>query len=346
MDISRNNYEIWAIDYLEGKLSTEQSACFMLFLAENPDLSAELDGMRDFTAIESVKEEAIDFSNLKKEFSDSTIKAQNFEEYCIAYYEGDLNNTSAKQLLAYAHASEENLATFKAYERVFIKADKAVVYKNKRGLKKGAAIKRLNKHNVIRLSLSAAASLLLLFTFIGILRNYSSPQAILGDAKPNIELATPKTAPTTEIAARKSNETRTIALVKRPSAVATRPQAFDTTDRPDVFIPAVSARIEVIQLQAPSTKNSIIAYSNLQDYHQKTNTTTENILEAIQVSSYNTYTSIRHLNLDKVMRKSVDGINQMAETDLQYNSDTDEEGRLIAFALSTDKFNMRKKIRN
>ena len=43
--ISRNNYEVFFLDYLEGKLSEEELGMLRTFLEFNPDLAVELEGM-------------------------------------------------------------------------------------------------------------------------------------------------------------------------------------------------------------------------------------------------------------------------------------------------------------
>ena len=43
MKITRDNYEAYLLDHLEGNLSEEESALLMVFLEENPDLDADFD---------------------------------------------------------------------------------------------------------------------------------------------------------------------------------------------------------------------------------------------------------------------------------------------------------------
>ncbi|MCB9000870.1 MAG: hypothetical protein H6537_02720 [Bacteroidales bacterium] len=42
MKINRNNYEIFLVDYLDGKLTPEKEAMLMVFLHENPILPMKL----------------------------------------------------------------------------------------------------------------------------------------------------------------------------------------------------------------------------------------------------------------------------------------------------------------
>lgn len=46
MRITRDNYEGWALDYLEGNLEPGEKAAFEEFLSRNEDISAEIAGMR------------------------------------------------------------------------------------------------------------------------------------------------------------------------------------------------------------------------------------------------------------------------------------------------------------
>lgn len=47
MNISRSNYEIYMIDFLDGKLNQPETDLFMQFLEANPDLQDELIDIRD-----------------------------------------------------------------------------------------------------------------------------------------------------------------------------------------------------------------------------------------------------------------------------------------------------------
>ncbi|KXK46137.1 MAG: hypothetical protein UZ10_BCD003001461 [Bacteroidetes bacterium OLB10] len=57
--INRENYEIWFIDYFDGKLSPEQTAELLLFLEENGDLKLEFDSFSNIT----LPEQDVKFEN-------------------------------------------------------------------------------------------------------------------------------------------------------------------------------------------------------------------------------------------------------------------------------------------
>ena len=45
--ITRENYEIWMIDYIEGTLDPEMKAAMEAFLLLHPDIREEMDGLED-----------------------------------------------------------------------------------------------------------------------------------------------------------------------------------------------------------------------------------------------------------------------------------------------------------
>ncbi|HYG49844.1 MAG TPA: hypothetical protein VD905_03025 [Flavobacteriales bacterium] len=66
--ITRENYEIWMLDYVEGKLNSAQRNLFFEFLAQNPDLKKQFDGF-DNSSIEKTFVTETPSFNLKKQRS-------------------------------------------------------------------------------------------------------------------------------------------------------------------------------------------------------------------------------------------------------------------------------------
>src|ERR1035437_3350257 len=118
MNIDRNNYEMYFLDYLEGRLTTDETAALLLFANENPDLKELLEGEE---IISLVPDEKIGFfpkSALKKNtISDIenepavseensysgealrvSISAGNYEEFMIRYYENELEEVEKAEL--------------------------------------------------------------------------------------------------------------------------------------------------------------------------------------------------------------------------------------------------------
>ncbi len=94
MTISRDNYEVFFLDYLEGNLHAEMHEELQLFLQNNPDLAAELDEMKLFHEqhdFDIANDELIydDKKSLKK--SENTAQEDLIDELLAKELEGDLN---------------------------------------------------------------------------------------------------------------------------------------------------------------------------------------------------------------------------------------------------------------
>ena len=90
MKITRENYEVFFIDYLDGTLGPSGKAALNDFLDNNPDLRNELDEFEGLL-LDPDETEYSWKKELKKETSEgSSVNAKNFDRYCIAKVEGDL----------------------------------------------------------------------------------------------------------------------------------------------------------------------------------------------------------------------------------------------------------------
>lgn len=87
MKINRDNYEIWFLDYLEGRLNEKGKEEVRLFLKNNPDLASELDAFMPTLSMDSAISYP-DKGGLKKALYDDPAC---FENTAIAAMEGDLS---------------------------------------------------------------------------------------------------------------------------------------------------------------------------------------------------------------------------------------------------------------
>ena len=88
MDINRDNYEIFFVDYMDGKLSSGDENRLMAFLVQNPDIAEELEGIKK-CVLEPVDIQYSAKEGLKKTFSQG-MGIDDFDYLCIANIEGEL----------------------------------------------------------------------------------------------------------------------------------------------------------------------------------------------------------------------------------------------------------------
>jgi len=123
MKINRTNYEIWFIDYADGKLSVEEKKELFQFLNLHPDLKEEFEGFENL----KLEEDSSVFENkesLKK--STLTITKKNCEEYFIAYHENLLSAADKKAVELFVNNYPDVKKDFDAFGKTYLTAGKNV----------------------------------------------------------------------------------------------------------------------------------------------------------------------------------------------------------------------------
>lgn len=121
MSIERTNYEIWFLDYCEGRLSPEQRAEVEAFVVAHPDLAAELDEMKDFmlSASFDATEEVFDVKDALKK-PEAGLSPQELEWLLVKELEGDLTAAEQQKLqtLKASHPSLQRDAALYAHTKL------------------------------------------------------------------------------------------------------------------------------------------------------------------------------------------------------------------------------------
>ena len=161
LKVNLHNYEAYFLDYVEGNLSNADREEVEKFLALYPD---KFDELQEFENITVPVEGSMPFdkSMLKKGLSDiSAISDDNFEEFCIANLEGDLDEKASEQYLNHVKQFPEKKKIEELYKKVYLVPDKSIKYPHK------SKLKHFNRALFVRRLVytgAAAASIGLLFT--------------------------------------------------------------------------------------------------------------------------------------------------------------------------------------
>ncbi len=162
--ITRNNYEIYFLDYYEGNLSAEKQAELFLFLEKHPDLRNEFEGF-EMEPLPSVDISFDEKENLKR----GIITKANYQHYLIAKIEGDLTKDELHELNKFLFQHPEYKKEEKLFEYTKL-APELISFPRKLNLKKAVPITERNKAVYI----SIAAACLLLLVGVYFLRNHSN----------------------------------------------------------------------------------------------------------------------------------------------------------------------------
>lgn len=130
MTITRDNYEPYFLDFLDGNLAEDQIDQFLDFLEQNPDLKEELHG------IESLKldEEEIVYSGKNSLYKTGEDARKSSEIKMIAHLEGDMNDEERKAFEAYLSLHPELQKEYELFRKAKLTPDSAVRFPDKQKL--------------------------------------------------------------------------------------------------------------------------------------------------------------------------------------------------------------------
>jgi len=167
MKITRDNYEVYFIDFLDDKLSPEDMKTLISFLEQNPDLAQELDGMST-CILEPQNHFFINKEEIKKTDSIQSETFNEFDYLCIAELEEDITR---KEKLHLENLLKEDINKHKQ-QKLFLKTklkpNKDIIFKNK------SIIKRIPllhiRESSFRIALSIAAGFAMIVGVFSMLR--------------------------------------------------------------------------------------------------------------------------------------------------------------------------------
>lgn len=138
MNINRNNYESYFIDYLDGVLSPDQISELLLFFSENPDLYEEFIDLDTVPLIASENVQYPDKQHLKKKsiLSVGPINELNYQEYLIGSVEGDLTMTESRLLERFVLRNPQVAEEWEQFKLTMLMPDPKIIYPWKSRLKR------------------------------------------------------------------------------------------------------------------------------------------------------------------------------------------------------------------
>ncbi len=163
MNINRENYEVFFLDYHEGAISEEAKLQLIAFLELNPDLKEEFYSFENISFAEDTPAITFDLKeSLKKENTSTLITEHNYHEFFIAAAEGDLLPSQQKQLEIFLSDHINLFNEYQLYKKLKLAPDYTVVYDKKASLKHLSVFSLPISRKVMYQTASIAASLLLL----------------------------------------------------------------------------------------------------------------------------------------------------------------------------------------
>lgn len=122
--ITRDNYESYFVDYLDGNLPENQIDQFLDFLNQNPDLKEELHLFEEVV----LPEENVVFRGKEQLRKSSSEEKLRFENKAIAYLEGDMDAHESRAFGTYLTQHPELQKEYKQFEKTRLIPDSSVQY--------------------------------------------------------------------------------------------------------------------------------------------------------------------------------------------------------------------------
>ncbi|HLN56453.1 MAG TPA: hypothetical protein VK207_10695, partial [Bacteroidales bacterium] len=158
MKITRENYEIWFVDWLDNNLSGEEIEELNFFLENNPDLRDEFSDLsairlkpdlKPFPARDQVKRSPADISG------------KQFEFMCAASVENDLNDRQQAELNEMIVADPEKAKTLRIFRKLKLSSPE-LYYGNRKKLFRITPVQRVVRIAWIGLSAAAVVTILIM----------------------------------------------------------------------------------------------------------------------------------------------------------------------------------------
>jgi hypothetical protein len=154
--INRNNYEIYFIDYFDGKPDAIREEELLAFLRANPDLKEEFDR---FTAVQTEPDPGVHF-NGKDRLKKNTITHFNYKTWMTGYVENDLTEEQKREVENFLSGNPELHPELGLFQLARFTPDSSVTYSDKKELKRGGRV--ISLFSVLR-PVAAAAAVVVLF---------------------------------------------------------------------------------------------------------------------------------------------------------------------------------------
>lgn len=221
MMITRDNYEPFFLDYLEGNLEENMIDQFLDFLEKNPDLKEELHLFENI----HLPEEQVVYSGKEQLYKSVQDEKSAFEIKSVAYMEGDLKDEERKSFEAYLANHPELKKEYNLFEKTRLVADTGIKYPDKQKLyrKSGTTI-------VLNWVTRAAAVIVILWGIGSLLKNEdqtTSPTVIqIATVKPALVDPVKKSEPAIKVQETKIQKTIASSVKPKPTTIQKQTKVF------------------------------------------------------------------------------------------------------------------------
>lgn len=350
MQISKENYELYFVDYFEGNLSPEEEVLLMNFLNENPDLKEEFE---IYGAPLKIEKSNISFAGKNNLKMPAELIDKDPDELFIDHLEGNLNVDEQKAYNLFKSSSSPFRKLHYLYQQIKFAPDTSIQYEDKNKLK----ITKLNLfiNNSLYGVISIAASIaIVVFIAIFLSQNRMVDKTIVATTEPdspkivkektqepdkkeknnNLEIA--EIEPERNLTEEKDTVQKIIP-VKKDTSVQKAPKNLKLIIRnQDPIIMAEAKKVEISTDYSPGIKEIQLFSENEMDSRlnalQKLENKISSEREKLNVDDF----SLRNIKFWDIADFSINGINKITGSKMSLEKIYDHEGNYKAWEFQSN----------
>ena len=137
MKINSNNYEIYFLDYIEGRLNPVESAELLIFVEQSPQLKVEFESLNELCTLTKTNEHCELHSLLKKNPNSLIPEIHPVDEKLIDYLEGE---PISENTFLFLNKLASIKKSFEQLKLTRLEPDNSIVFSDKGKLKKKTLI--------------------------------------------------------------------------------------------------------------------------------------------------------------------------------------------------------------
>lgn len=345
MEINRNNYEAYFIDYLEGNLNERLVDSFIEFIKLNPDLKEELDLFESVSAAP----ETISYTKKEKLYKEKYDSEKEFNEAAIAQLEGDISTEEKFEFEMYLAEHPEKKKEAALFTETKLIADESILFDKKNTLY------RKSRRKVILLWSGRVAAILILafavFTLIDKTSNEIPIENQLAKVEDNTINNENRTLPEVKPIQQEKKKSNTVKEKQRSTTTAVKKATSPKNANKNINhtskskLKANDLAALRIPIEVPAELKAITASIDIQKPHATMATMYISYPDEFYDDEWLLADQVKEkLNLGKIKKAGLNLVTSISKNNFSYHTNEDGEvteykydSRLLAFTLPGKK---------
>jgi hypothetical protein len=343
MRITRDNYESFFLDYLEGNLEENMIDQFLDFLEQHPDLKEELDLFENTP----LPKEPVVFKDKQALYKSPGHENESFDRKAVAYMEGDLKEQDRRSFEASLERNPMLKQQYALFEKTRLTADPGIRFTQKKKLyRKSATILLINWVG------RAAAILVLLFGINSLFRNgqeitIPSSTEVASVKAPSTPVVVTEPQVTDPVAKSKDPVARQVKSVNKtqPKPIKTIPASLDKKDQqPRELLAAETISPIPAHLESEQEEIALLAFNRSNNQRTEKGHRVMTLDEYLALKAKKA-TNGGLLSASRLLRLGLDVASEISGDRLGYTvkngkvASLDFESKLMAFEIPLEKKN-------